>query len=258
MKRSNYTYIGDYLNESMDLNQSFDDTDQDIGQVINETLNQNVRHRITQAVDLSFDETLYRDITQSFYKDTVNYLNQDVGQLINESIIQSDDDTSDDTDYILLKNKLSPIQQIKFKSEIEETIFDIISANSKEASIIYPLTALCEFVEALITNPTKSMYNSSKIPQEEKHEWTQTVGSIEVPKKIVDDFITNYNLICLDDYRMTSDEFHMIVVEQTNNLLDYVFAILARCSLHKFELDHIYDCEIPVKPQFKKYIITLA
>lgn len=248
MKRSSYQHIGDYLNQS--VNQSFDET-------------------LMQSMDLSFDETLYQDIRSSFgcrESNIGDYLNQDVGQSIDQSsdkdtenyLNQSSDDTSDDIDYIMLKNKLSPIQQIKTKSEIEETIFDIISTNSKEASIIYPLTALCEFVEALITNPCKSMYNSSKIPQEEKHEWTKTIGSIEVPKKIVDDFITNYNLICNDNYRMTSDEFHMIVVDQTNNLLDYVFAILARCSLHKFELDHIYNCVIPVQSQFKKYIITLA
>lgn len=171
------------------------------------------------------------------------------------SSYQSIEQSFDDTDYIELKNKL---EHEEFKLETSIKMYDTIAEHSKEAAIIYPLTALCEFVEALVTSPESSMYNSPHIPVEEKREWMKEVGAFEVPKKLVDDFINVYNMTCGDDYRMTSDEFNMIVVEQTENLLDYVFSILVRCSLHKFELDNIYNCVIPVQPHYKKYIITLA
>ena len=185
-------------------------------------------------------------LNQSMCLSSDDDLNQDVGQ------------SFDDTDYIELKNKLSSIEHVGFKSEIEEKIYDVIAEHSKEAAIVYPLTALCEFVEALVTSPESSMYNSHHIPENEKREWMKEVGAFEVPKKLVDDFISVYNITSGDDFKMTSDEFNMIVVEHTENLLDYVFSILVRCSLHKFELDNIYNCVIPVQPHYKKYIITLG
>jgi hypothetical protein len=180
----------------------------------------------------------------------VNDLNQSMDLSFNNDLNRS----FDDTDYVELKNKLSAIEHVDFKSDI----FDVIGNYSKEAAIVYPLTVLCEFVEALVTSPESSMYNSPHIPENEKRDWMKEVGAFEVPKTLVDDFINVYNMTCGDDYKMTSDEFNMIVVEQTNNLLDYVFSILVRCSLHKFELDNIYNCEIIIQPHYKKYIITLS
>jgi hypothetical protein len=188
----------------------------------------------------------------------VNDLNQNVGQSIDQSMdLSFNNDLNrsfDDTDYVELKNKLSSIEHVDFKSDI----FDVIGNYSKEAAIVYPLTVLCEFVESLVTSPESSMYNSPHIPENEKREWMKEVGAFEVPKTLVDDFINVYNMTCGDDYKMTSDEFNMIVVEQTENLFDYVFSILARCSLHKFELDNIYNCVWMIQPHYKKYIITLA
>lgn len=180
---------------------------------------------------------------------------QFIGQSFDDTLNQSMDLSFDCTNYLELKNRLEHEQ---FKLETSIKMYDTIAEHSKEAAIIYPLTALCEFVEALVTSPESSMYNSPHIRVEEKHEWMKEVGAFEVPKTLVDDFINVYNMTSGDDFQMSSDEFNMIVVEQTENLLDYVFSILVRCSLHKFELDNIYNCVIPVQPHYKKYIITLV
>lgn len=165
-------------------------------------------------------------------------------------------------DFCDLKESIELNQMTELMEESH--IFTIMKVIHKQLPKKYetlkvPLDKLCKYIYETITNSDKSIYNRSDIPERDKKEWTKKVCSCEIPKNILDLCINAYNNVCESKYKMNSNEFNMIIIEDSKNVLDYVLSIFANCSQEVFELDvYFKDCIIPVEPAFNKVSITVS
>lgn len=140
------------------------------------------------------------------------------------------------------------------------TIMDVIHdcLPDKYDAVKSPLDNFCDYIYRTITDPNKTIYNHTDVPEKDKKEWTKKVCACEIPQCFLDMCIHPYNEECEDKFRMKSDNFNMIILENSKNLLDYVLYIFANCAQEDFELDAYFkDKVIPVEPVFNKVVITI-
>ena len=161
-----------------------------------------------------------------------------------------------------LKESIEVHQMIELLEESH--VFTIMKVIHKQLPEKYealksPLDNLCSYIYETITNSDNSIYNRSDVPEKDKKEWTKKVCSCEIPKYILDLCINQYNRVCEEKFKMKSDNFSMIIIEDSKNLLDYVLTVFANCAVEDFELDVYFKNEIiPVEPVFNKVSITVG